>query len=217
MPQQKVLVFETEIIKSIGEFQGYTPNVEKYLSVILSSGNNFFIPREQAENNPKYKQLIPYIILRFQDTVFKYKRGQDSDKRLIAKYSLGLGGHIEPLDRSRASSDRDLYIEAARREVNEEVLLDSPYCEHVVALINDDTNSVGRVHLGIVHIWDLAEPKVTMLEDATNQEIAQAEFTKIDSLKPMLDMFETWSQIALRILNDPHVPPYRSRGRDVEG
>jgi predicted NUDIX family phosphoesterase len=119
--------------------------------------------------------------------------------------SIGVGGHIEPIDQSLFSSDRDMYLEAARREVNEEVRLDSPYHESIVALINDDSSDVGKVHLGIMHIWDLAEPKVMKREGL----ITQAGFVPIESLKRNLEELETWSRIALQVLDDPSVPKWR--------
>ena len=97
-----------------------------------------------------------------------------------------------------------MYLEAARREVSEEVKLDSPYHENIVALINDDSTDVGKVHLGIMHIWDLAEPKVTKREGL----ITQAGFVPIESLKANLEELETWSRIALQVLDDPSVPKW---------
>jgi predicted NUDIX family phosphoesterase len=97
-----------------------------------------------------------------------------------------------------------MYLEAARREVNEEVKIDTSYVEHIVALINDDSTDVGKVHLGIMHIWDLAEPKVTKREGL----ITRAGFVPITRLKTKLDELETWSQIALQALEDHRVPSW---------
>jgi len=200
-----ILVVDTESFKMIGAFQGYNLYPGRYLSIFLDPRNNFFVPRAQAENQPKYKQLIPYIVLRYRDSVFSYVRGRkSSETRLVAMRSIGVGGHIEPTDQSLFSSDRDMYLEAARREVNEEVKLDTIYREQVVALINDDSTEVGKVHLGIMHIWDVAEPKVTKREGL----ITQAGFVHIEELKKNLDELETWSQIALEVLEHPTVPQW---------
>ena len=107
-------------------------------------------------------------------------------------------------DQNLFSSDRDMYLEAARREVNEEVKLDTMYCEKVVALINDDSTEVGKVHLGIMHIWDVAEPKVMKREGL----ITQAGFVAIAELKKYVDELETWSRIALQVMEDPNVPSW---------
>lgn len=207
---QEVLVFETAIIKRLGEIQGYTLEVEKYLPIILDPSNCQFMSRSVAEHDPRYKQLIPYVVLRFQDSVFSYVRGKKSGEgRLITKRSIGLGGHIEPRDNNLFSLNGTLYYEAAKREVNEEVELGSPYTEHVVALINDDSNSVGKVHFGIVHIWDLAEPKVKK----RGGEITHTDFAAIGSLRAAIDDLETWSQITLAVLEDPRIPPYAMEGQ----
>lgn len=202
-----VLVIETNKIERVGLFQGYVTHIPDYLSILLSLQNNLFLLRTQAEQDTRYKQLIPYVVLRHEDSVFSYVRGKkSSESRLIAMRSIGVGGHIEPIDQSLFSSDRDMYLEAARREVSEEVKLDSPFHENIVALINDDSTDVGKVHIGIMHIWDLAEPKVTKREGL----ITQSGFVPIETLKANLDELETWSQIALQVLDDPGVPRWRS-------
>ena len=198
-----VLVVEANKIDLVGSFQGYVTNVMDYLSVLLRPQNNLFLPRTQAEQDTRYKQLIPYVVLRYRDSVFSYVRGKkSSESRLVAMRSIGVGGHIEPVDQSLFSSDRDMYLETARREVSEEVRLDSPYLESIAALINDDSTDVGKVHLGIMHIWDLAEPKVTKREGL----ITQAGFVPFESLRANLEELETWSRIALQVLEDPSVP-----------
>ena len=206
MPQQ-VLVFETEILRKLGAFQGYSLDVDAYLPTLLDPGNNRFMDRQAAEQDPRYKQIIPYVVLRFGDSVFSYVRGRLSgEARLRQCRSIGLGGHIEPGDRSLFSSDRHLYLEAARREVHEEVALNTAYTEHLVALINDDSNDVGKVHFGIVHIWDLVDDAVSKREGL----ITQAGFLSLDRLKGRADELETWSKIALQVLEDPRVPRYET-------
>mgnify|MGYP001563996583 CR=1 FL=1 len=200
-----ILVVEASKIERIKSFQGYVTNVLDYLYVLLRPQNNLFLLRTQAERDIRYKQLIPYIVLRYRDSVFSYVRGKrSSESRLVAMRSIGVGGHIEPVDQSLFSSDQDMYLEAARREVNEEVRLDSPYHESIVALINDDSTDVGKVHLGIMHIWDLAEPRVTKREGL----ITQSGFVPVESLKANLEELETWSRIALEVLDDPSVPKW---------
>jgi predicted NUDIX family phosphoesterase len=205
MTDQFVLTVNIELFRSIREFQGYTHEVDMYLSKFLSDEHNLFVTRSTAEIDYARKQLIPYVVLRFKDSVFAYVRGKKStETRLVSFKSIGVGGHIEPIDQSLFLSDRDMYLEAARREVSEEVKLDSPFHEHIVALINDDSTDVGKVHLGIMHIWDVAEPKVTKREGL----ITQSGFVSIESLKVNLEELETWSRIALQVLDDPSVPKW---------
>jgi len=201
-----VLAVKTDRIRELGLFQGSKLKPYEYLCILLDPHNNFFTPRSKAECEPEYKQLIPYVVLRHRDSVFSYVRGKNSsESRLIARRSIGVGGHIEPSDQSLFSSDREMYLAAACREVNEEVKLDTMYREHVVALINDDSTDVGKVHFGIMHIWDVAEPTVTKREGL----ITQAGFVGIEDLKKNINELETWSQIALKVLEDPSVPSWK--------
>lgn len=202
---QMILVSGIETLARLGRFQGFNPNVDGYLNLLLHPSNNLFLDRSLAEQDTRYKQLIPYVVLRYGESVFSYVRGKkSSESRLVAMRSIGVGGHIEPVDQSLFSSNRDMYLEAARREVNEEVRLESPYHESIVALINDDSTDVGKVHLGILHIWDLAEPKVTKREGL----ITQSGFVPIENLKANLEELESWSRIALQVLDDPSVPKW---------
>jgi len=194
-----VLVVEAGLLHEIGSFQGFTRHVEPYLEAFFREGNCKFIPRDMAENDASYKQLIPYVILKHGPAVFSYVRGkQGSEERLVAKRSIGIGGHIEPEDESLFMSASDMYQAAANREVDEEVQVACAYEEEIAALINDDSNEVGQVHLGIVHIWELAERTVQKRE----KQITQAGFMEIDELFSKEEELETWSRIAIRAVHE---------------
>jgi predicted NUDIX family phosphoesterase len=85
------------------------------------------------------------------------------------------------------------YLEAVQREVAEEVSVETAYTDKIVALLNDDSNEVGQVHLGIVHLWTLNEPRVNRKE----QMITQMGFMSIPELQLVRDTMETWSQLCL--------------------
>jgi predicted NUDIX family phosphoesterase len=191
-----VLVFPRKILESIGEFQGYSLEIDKYLDVVLQPQNHFLISGEVAEKSPEFKQIISYVVLRFGPQVFTYLRGTGShETRLIGRRSVGLGGHIET-DVASPMGDRRSYRLAVQREIDEEVAINTPYVDKIVAVINDDSDDVGRVHFGILHIYTLAEPKVY----ARGQEIADGSFIELEELKTALHEFESWSQIALPVL-----------------
>jgi len=191
----KVLVFRKELLRHLGYFQGYSLKVEKYLPEVLNPQNNFFIERNIAESNQSYKQIIPYIVLRFQNSLFTFKRGISSnEKRLVGLYSVGLGGHIEETDQK--TLNENTYLRAIKREIDEEVKIRTTYSEHILALINDDSNFVGKVHFGIMHIWDLKEPNVI----SRAPEIAEGAFCSIFELGKIRKKLEKWSQIALEVL-----------------
>ena len=90
-PGENVLVIRRNLFEQLGSFQGLNFGPEKYLNVLLSRGNNFFLPRAQAENDSAYKQIIPYVLLAFQDRVLHYVRGKKAgEQRLVAKGSIGI-------------------------------------------------------------------------------------------------------------------------------
>src|SRR6266480_3213142 len=162
---ENVLVIRRNLFDQLGSFQGLNFAPEKYLTALLSRGNNFFFPRAQAENDPAYKQIIPYVLLAFQNRMLYYVRGKKAgEQRLVAKGSIGIGGHMNEGDESLFAWDEQAYRAGVEREVNEEIKIDTPFQDRVVALLNDDTTDVGRVHLGIVHIFKLKEPKIEKRE-----------------------------------------------------
>src|SRR5882672_4515546 len=164
-PNENILVVRRELLDELGSFQGLNFEPEKYLKAILSRGSNFFIPRPEAEPNPGYKQIIPYALIAFEDTLLHYVRGKKAgEQRLVAKGSIGIGGHMNETDESLFAMDEQAYRAGVEREVNEEIKIDAPFDDRIVALLNDDTTEVGRVHLGIVHVFKLAEPKLEKRE-----------------------------------------------------
>jgi len=197
-PGENVLVVRRNLFEQLGSFQGLSFEPEKYLNLLLSRGNNFFLPRAQAENDSAYKQIIPYVLLAFQDRVLHYVRGKKAgEQRLVAKGSIGIGGHMNESDESLFAWDEQAYRAGVEREVNEEIKIDTPFQDRIVALLNDDTTEVGRVHLGIVHIFHLAEQKVEKREAM----ITNLAFLTRAELMARRESLETWSQICLDSLD----------------
>src|SRR5438445_4211948 len=197
-PIENVLVVKRSLFDELGAFQGLNFEPGKYLKAILSRGSNFLIPRPEAESNPAYKQIIPYALIVFQNTVLHYVRGKKAgEQRLIAKGSIGIGGHMNETDESLFAMDEHAYRAGVEREVNEEIKIDAPFEDRIVALLNDDTTEVGRVHLGIVHVFKLAEPKVEKREAM----ITGLTFLAKDELMARRDSLETWSQICVDALD----------------
>ncbi|MCA9051774.1 MAG: phosphoesterase [Planctomycetaceae bacterium] len=191
---EHVLVIPTEVFHEIGHFQGFSGDIQRYLDVILDPIHAAYRPRNEMETDPSFKQLIPYCIFRCNGQVFHYRRGTDQGEvRLHAKRSVGVGGHVSTLDLNGEGSP---YLEGMRREIEEEVQMESVWNERCVGLINDDESEVGRVHLGIVHLFDLDSAKVTPRE----KSMIQAGFAPPDQLLRELDEFESWSAICLKAL-----------------
>jgi predicted NUDIX family phosphoesterase len=203
-PDENVLVVRRSLFDELGSFHGLNFEPEKYLRALLSRGNNFFLPRAQAENDPTHKQIIPYALIAHGDSVLHYVRGKKAgEQRLVAKGSIGIGGHMNDMDESLFAWDEQAYRAGVEREVNEEIKIESPFEDRIVALLNDDTTEVGRVHLGIVHVFRLTEPKVQKREAM----ITNLSFLDRDQLLALRDNLETWSQLCVDALDRLLSPP----------
>jgi predicted NUDIX family phosphoesterase len=195
---ENILVIKRSLFDQLGSFHGLNFEPRKYLDAILSRGNNLFLPRAQAERDPTHKQIIPYALLAFGDTVLYYVRGKRAgEQRLVAKGSIGIGGHMNEGDESLFALDEAAYRVGVEREVNEEVNIDTKFEDRIVALLNDDTTEVGQVHLGIVHVFKLAEPRVEKREAM----ITNMAFLGKEELMARRDSLETWSQLCLDSLD----------------
>ncbi|MBN2845537.1 MAG: phosphoesterase [Deltaproteobacteria bacterium] len=186
-----VLVIPTRILWQIGYFEGLNFDTQEYLRILEDSKNTEFRRRSIVETDYQYKQLIPYIILSHDNTIFSYRRGKLlNEKRLAGNYSIGLGGHV-------SVNDVDLfevsYHEAMLRELTEEVEIRTNYTQTIVAMLNDDSNDVGRVHIGIIYFFDLKYPAVFPKEKSINEP----EFISIPSLIKNVERYESWSKICI--------------------
>lgn len=195
--EEQILVIERKVVEEVGMFQGLIFDVKRYLSKIFVQGVPRFMPRSKAEKDPSFKQIIPYVIMTCDDKYLNYVRGtRAGEARLVGNRSIGIGGHINPVDNEIPLFDTDfqkMYNTAVEREVAEEVSVETTHTDRIVALLNDDSNEVGSVHLGVVHYWLLDEPKVTKRE----QMITQMDFKTLDELKKVKDTMETWSGLCL--------------------
>ncbi|MBV9130788.1 MAG: hypothetical protein JO298_10430 [Verrucomicrobia bacterium] len=194
MKEEMVLVVRRSLLESIGMFQGLQFEVDRYLAAMLSRQNNFFVARSSAEIDPSLKQIIPYALLVSGGKVLRYKRGKKSgEQRLVAKGSIGIGGHMNDRDEELFALDKKAYFAGVQREIDEEVVVERPLQNRIAALINDDSNEVGQVHLGVVHILDLAHPRAEKRESM----ILNLEFLTPNQLRSERETLETWSQICV--------------------
>lgn len=196
MKDELVMAVPREVLFASGEFQGLCSGGAAYLERIFDPANSRFLPRTAAEEDPAWKQVIPYVILAHAGTVFCYRRGQRStESRLRALHSVGLGGHIRHTDDSLFTAPgRAAYDAALERELGEEVAIGAPVVEdRLVGLINDDATPVGQVHIGLVHIRTLTATEVRPRE----QKIAAPRFAApAELLNSGLEM-ESWSRLCL--------------------
>jgi predicted NUDIX family phosphoesterase len=202
---EKVLVFPRSLFERLGVFQGFSADIGRYLPAILDKNNNSFQPRAQAETNPDFKQIIPYVVVTDGKSILHYVRGKKAgEQRLVAKGSVGIGGHINDEDHSLFADGMQAFQDAVEREVREELSVQGVFDAKPVGLINDDSTEVGRVHFGIVHLLFRTPDKVKKNE----QVITQVEFVPIEELKAKREQMETWSQLCLdnleALLNAKH-------------
>ena len=196
---EQVLVVARALVDEIGAFEGIrTVGLEAALGRLLDPGNHFFMDRDAAEQDPSHKQLIPYCVFRCGDRILHYTRGKSGgESRLHAKISVGVGGHVNPVDTGGGKTGPAAYHAAVSREIDEELELWQDHPHRIIALLNDDSNAVGQVHLGIVHLIDLQTDAVASREDA----LADLGFTALAALNgPWFERLETWSQYCIRHL-----------------
>ena len=197
---EEILVVKRQLLDDLGSFQGLNGEVDRYMPALLDPANNFFMDRVAAEEDPTHKQLIPYSLFRFENRYLHYVRGKaGGESRLHAQGSLGIGGHINPVDAREDHLGRATYMAGVEREIEEELVLEGEHPHRVVALLNDDSNAVGQVHLGVVHLFELTSDQVTAREDA----LAELQFRTVEELRgPLYDSLESWTRFCVDALED---------------
>lgn len=148
-----------------------------------------FLPRAEAEVDPTWVQLVPYAVLQFGDLTFCYRRGGGNEARLRERWSLGVGGHVNPCDGPPGLA---AVAAAGRREVLEEVEVAPGWSAKVVGLLYDPATPVGRVHLGVVSRMRLVFPDVTVKDAA----LVDAGLRTPAEVEALVDRMESWSALA---------------------
>jgi predicted NUDIX family phosphoesterase len=193
--EERVLCFERKLLEELGVFQGLSLEVEKYLPILNSNSQLAYRNRSEAEQDRRYKQLIPYVLLICKDKILRYRRGKGGQEtRLHGLYSVGVGGHISEEDHGLFSTNRG-YQESMRRELMEEVAVDAAH-EAAVAAINDDSTEVGYVHFGVVHVVRVPDESVA----SRRSGIVGPEFIPMADAVKDPSGYESWSRFCLEHL-----------------
>jgi predicted NUDIX family phosphoesterase len=191
--EERVLCFKRKLLQDLGVFQGLSLEVEKYLPIVTAASSLTYLNRSDAEQDKRYKQLIPYILLISDGRILRYRRGKGGQEtRLHGLYSVGIGGHISEEDHGLFSNGRGGYQDGMRRELMEEVALDEVK-EAAVAVINDDSTEVGQVHFGVVHVMQVAKENVA----GRRSGIVAPEFIPIADAVRGVAGYESWSRFCL--------------------
>lgn len=183
---ENVLVVKTALLGDIAEQNGLITGREGEVMDLLRTQSEF-MPRPEAEQDPTHRQIIPYVAVVRGDEVFATTRlNKGGEARLHGMLSLGVGGHMNEIDR-----EGDWLMHALRREVDEEIALDDFGELTLRGIINDTTNEVGRVHLGVFFTL-----KTTGSAAVRETEKLEGGFIKLAALSDLSDRMEGWSQIA---------------------
>ncbi|MDX8369171.1 hypothetical protein [Bacillus velezensis] len=190
-------VFQNEMLT----FQGVNSEDERIIKIMAQIEAHFFeIRRGDAEEDPRFKQPIPYVVIRRDDEVFVYERlAGGGESRLHNKLSLGFGGHMNPME--GAASFLEVLKQNTDRELAEELYIREEDKQNIVTLglINDDENDVGKVHIGILSALQLAP--VAQVEVKEKDQIA-GRWMKLSELKEenVYHRLEAWSRFVADIL-----------------
>ncbi len=162
---------------------------DNYLETIQQKKE--FLPRGIMENDPSYKQIIPYLVFNFEDKYFLMQRAaKASETRLRNKYSLGIGGHIRQEDMTT-----DSIFDWAKREFHEEINYSGNLTIKPLGVLNDDTNDVGKVHIGFVLLLQGDSAEISI-----KSELKSGTLVTLDECTAYHDSLESWSQLVLKYL-----------------
>jgi predicted NUDIX family phosphoesterase len=190
--EQVLVVPRGAVVDAAGWHGLRTDGLDDFEALVDRLGR--FEPRAAMEVDPSQKQVIPYLVLRDGDRYFLMRRTRaGADARLHDRYSIGIGGHLDP-------GDGDL-LGGLRREWREEVRADFEPEFRLVALLNDDTTEVGSVHLGAVYVAHAAGRPVTIRET----DKLEGGFASPAEVAAVVDRLESWSRLVFEALESSAV------------
>jgi len=171
--------------------KGLIPEKGEILKKIVQEG--LFRRRSELEEDPSYKQIIPYGVITCEDSFYLLKRSSGQrEKRLHNLFTLGAGGHMNP--GGNEEPDEQYLTNELRRELSEEVRLLSDCCIKDIefkGFINDDTIAVGRFHIGLLYIIRVSNKEICINE----KDKMTAEWVTRSNLSEFYEGMETWSRI----------------------
>jgi predicted NUDIX family phosphoesterase len=187
---EKILVVKKNILFSYQVINGLKQiNFDHYQKLIRRYKK--FMWRSKVENDPTYKQIIPYLIFTHNEKYFIMRRKNNaSEARLQNKYSLGIGGHIRKEDLKRTN-----IIDWAEREFKEEIKYRGKYTIEPIGILNDESNSVGQVHTGFVFLLHGNNAHIEIRD-----EHKEGMLVSLDECLTFYNQMENWSQIVIDYL-----------------
>lgn len=188
---EAVLVIKRDILfENSDAWHGIsTDNIEETIETIKT--HQEYMSRAQAEQDQNFKQIIPYIIFTCNGKYFVMQRKKTaSEQRLASKYSIGIGGHIRKEDMGGHT-----IFDWAQREFEEEVNYKGTIRMKTIGLLNDDSNEVGKVHFGLVILFQGDNENISIKDEHKSGTMLTA-----DECKAMLENMENWSKLTLQAI-----------------
>ncbi len=192
--EQVLVVPRQKILPPAGEaFYGVSAGaLADIMSAIAAHG--FFMDRSLAESDEQFKQIIPYFVFHKDEKLFLMQRAAAANEaRLASKLTLGIGGHIRAEDLTKSNA----VFEWGLREFCEEVCYHGSLQAELLGFINDDTNAVGRVHLGVVYLVHGDSDDI-----AIRTELAAGELVEFSACQSQLERMESWSSLVMQRLSE---------------
>jgi predicted NUDIX family phosphoesterase len=188
MSEEQVLVVARDRLPDAAGWYGLrTVGLTACIDLIAREGR--YAPRDAMEHDPSFKQVIPYIVLRDGERYFLMRRTRAGvDQRLHDRWSIGVGGHLNPGDQG--------LLGGLLREWHEELEADFEPAFEPVALLNDDTTDVGAVHLGVVFVSDALGRPVAVRE----RDKLHGSFASADEVAAVVGDLETWSRLVFEAI-----------------
>ncbi len=187
--------------RQIGKFQGFLPHdgdLDSCCRRLEPHGS--FRPRDEVEEDPLWKQVIPYIVLRHRDKVLRLRRlATQGEKRLHHRISIGVGGHVNP----EAAGSAPLLVRGMLRELHEEIAIGETRPRfRILGWINDDETEVGKVHLGLA-----VEAHLEEMVPIRETDRMEGLWCPQDQLDPLDPGWESWSSLLLPRLDGVAADP----------
>jgi predicted NUDIX family phosphoesterase len=191
---ERVLVLPRDQVPGGCDFNGIRSADGEFMARLRAAvaADARYLDRPMAEDDPTFKQLIPYVVVRDGERVFLMERtAAGGDPRLHGKATIGVGGHLNPVD-----AGEDPLTDGLRREWSEELVADWEPEFVLVGLLNDDSNPVGSVHLGVV--FEVAAAGRTV--EVREREKLSGRFATTAEVRAAWERMETWSRLVAEAL-----------------
>lgn len=196
-----ILAAETEKLPESLSTSGFVPMPTEDTLAALEGAGLWFGPRAPLEENESFRQIIPYLLIRVDGKLVGYTRAPSGgESRLHGMVSVGLGGHVDIPDAQTRSDERfDLLATlnfASFRELQEELgAVGQITKSEWVGMLADNDTPVGRVHLGVIGLWDVETIPDEQAEDAV-ADIRLFTYEELEALDGE-DRLEPWTRILL--------------------